>query len=371
MLRAEQQYFKNLDGLRFLCFLSVFTVHSLHTDDLQIQSTFLYKVTVEGLFAHGGLGVNFFFVLSGYLITYLLIFEKQTTGKINILHFWWKRIIRIWPLYFVCIIFGFFIFPYIKGAFGERVHETADLKLYLLFLSNFDIIRNGWPDSTELGVLWSIAIEEQFYLVWPILLYLVPVNRFWTLFLGIIVISLTFRTFHDNEILYYYHTLSCISDMAIGGLGAWLIHHSAVKEKIVSLSQTTIVLIYLAFAVCFVFKDQLFSHFLFTRVFERLTISILIILIILEQNYSINSFYKMGKYKRLSELGITTYGMYMLHIIAIIVVVTTFEYLKIFKGGITIMIIGPLLGLMLSIWLSKLSYNHFEKKFLGLRRFLK
>ena len=370
MLKAQVEYFKNLDGLRFLCFLAVFTVHSLHTDNPAVQTNFLFKLIVGRVLANGGLGVNFFFVLSGFLITYLLILEKQTTGKINILHFWFKRVIRIWPLYFACVIFGFIIFPLIKYYLGQTIDESADLKLYLLFLGNFDILKNGWPDSTELGILWSISIEEQFYLIWPVLLFVIPIKRYWIVFSVILLISLIFRSLNDYPLIFHYHTLSCISDMAVGGFGAWLILTPSFRKFIVSLSKPKIICIYLTFFILFVFKEQVLDQLYVLRIFERLIISVLIILMILEQNYSLNSFYKMGNFKKISQLGLTTFGNYMLHVIGILIVVTLFKLFKINDNIYTLLIIIPTLSLILTIYLGKLSYHILEKPFLKLRKYI-
>src|SRR5205085_9627779 len=117
----------------------------------------------HSLFGNGNLGVNFFFVLSGFLITYLLIEEKKLTGKIHIGNFWIRRILRIWPLYFACVFIGFVLFPFAKHMAGGTSAETADPWYYLAFINNFDYIKKGLPDSPGLGVLWSVAIEEQFY----------------------------------------------------------------------------------------------------------------------------------------------------------------------------------------------------------------
>lgn len=371
MLKAKSEYFKNLDGLRFLCFLSVFTVHTIRSDNAQLNANFYFQKIVGGLLSNGELGVNFFFVLSGFLITYLLIVEKQTTSTINIPNFWFKRVIRIWPLYFACVLFGFVIFPYLKILLGQVPNETADFKLYLLFMGNFNILWNGPPDATELGVLWSIAIEEQFYLIWPIILYLIPVKKYWIVFLSFILVSLTFRAFNDKPLIFYFHTLSCISDMAVGGFGAWLITQLQFKTMIVNLSRFKIIIIYVLFGLVFVFCRQIFDHFLFTRVIERLIVSILMVLIILEQNYSIHSFYKMGNFKGLSKLGLTTYGMYMLHIIGFLIVTTLLKLLKLSDNIYCIIFLAPILGLLITIALSKLSFYYFENRFLKLRKYLK
>jgi len=109
--KPQQIFFENLDGLRFLCFLAVFFFHSFHTEFQEIKSDEYYTLIKKGIFGNGNLGVNFFFVLSGFLITYLLIKEKEIRHKINIPFFWMRRILRIWPLYFLCVFFWFFHIP--------------------------------------------------------------------------------------------------------------------------------------------------------------------------------------------------------------------------------------------------------------------
>src|SRR5690348_9426031 len=92
-------FFPNLDGLRFFSFLVVFLYHGhlsifSYLKDSQPKT----YAAIEFLFQHGNLGVNFFFVLSGFLITYLLIKEKEFTGTIHVQNFYIRRILRIWPL---------------------------------------------------------------------------------------------------------------------------------------------------------------------------------------------------------------------------------------------------------------------------------
>ncbi|MFT5306585.1 MAG: peptidoglycan/LPS O-acetylase OafA/YrhL, partial [Chitinophagales bacterium] len=191
--KKKRIYFENLDGLRFLCFLSVFFFHSFHTEYEAISGSAIYHFFKVDIFGNGNIGVNFFFVLSGFLITFLLIEEKKLNGQINLKKFWIRRMLRIWPLFYFCVLFGFYIFPILKTMFGQVPNETANIGYYLLFLNNFDFINNGIPDSSMLGLLWSVAIEEQFYLVWPIILFLLPIKRYWMAFVAIIGVSLVFR----------------------------------------------------------------------------------------------------------------------------------------------------------------------------------
>ncbi len=364
----QDTYFENLDGLRFFCFFSVFFYHSFITDNPAVQSSAVYKFVKQDLFGNGNLGVNFFFVLSGFLITYLLIKEKRKNGQVGIGKFWVRRILRIWPLYFVCVFYGFVIFPYTKQIAGLVSQETADPLYYLTFVNNFDYIKHGLPDSPGLGVLWSVAIEEQFYFVWPIVLFLLAIKRFWIAFSAIIAGSILFRLLYDVPLLHEMHTLSCIGDMAIGAFGAWFIlERPAFQLFIHNLSRTAIAAIYLAFLVFFFFRDELFLQSYLLRVFERPFFSIIILLIILEQCYAANSFYKMGKFKIPTKLGIYTYGLYCLHFIVISGVTSITKKLGLNKQFWQVLVLEPVISLAITITAAYLSYHFFEKPFLKLK----
>src|SRR4029079_7687100 len=119
-------FFPNLDGLRFISFFAVFLYHC----DLSVFSYLgdSYPKTQQALtflFRHGNLGVNFFFVLSGFLITYLLIKEKELKGNIHVGNFYVRRILRIWPLYYLCLIIGFIAFRMLKQLTHEPWMTTA------------------------------------------------------------------------------------------------------------------------------------------------------------------------------------------------------------------------------------------------------
>lgn len=368
MQKNNKIYFENLDGLRFLCFLAVFFFHSFHTDYKNLESMKLYSFISEDIFGNGNLGVNFFFVLSGFLITYLLIEEKKLNKNIHLKKFWIRRILRIWPLFYFCVFFGFIIFPYIKTLFGQIPNETANLLYYLTFLNNFDIIKNGLPDSSILGILWSVAIEEQFYLVWPIILYLLPIKKYWVAFSSIIIISLVFRIYNSSYIMHEMHTLSCIGDMTIGAFGAWLIIEKEwFKEKIINAKKLYIILIYIIFAIILLFRHQIINYSSFINIIERPFIAVIIILIILEQTFSKNSFYKMSNFKRISKLGTITYGLYCLHFVGILITLNITKYFHFNTELWQVLILETSLALIITIIISKLSYRFFESPFLSLK----
>jgi len=146
--------FANLDGLRFFCIFFVLWHHAPAIDTSQFT-----------LLARGFLGVDFFFVLSGYLITTLLLREAETYGSFSLKNFYIRRAIRIIPVYFFVVSIVALYYIGVKGQTDYLGH----LPYYYLFLSNF--LTDHIP---TLSPTWSLSVEEQFYLIWPLLLMLLP-----------------------------------------------------------------------------------------------------------------------------------------------------------------------------------------------------
>ncbi|MBK6446550.1 MAG: acyltransferase [Bacteroidetes bacterium] len=361
-------YFENLDGLRFLCFLSVFFFHSFYTDSSELKTSSVYHFVKVGIFGNGNIGVNFFFVLSGFLITFLLLEEKKLRGQIKLKNFWLRRILRIWPLFYSCVFFGFVIFPKLKLLLGQIPNETATPFFYLTFLNNFDFLIKGIPDSSILGVLWSVAIEEQFYLVWPIIIFIFPIHKLWIPFSIIVLVNLIFRAYYDTFLIHEHHTISCIGDMTIGAIGAWLINISEnFKKQIETLSKSKIAAIYFIFITLFFFRQELlFSHY-GIRIFERMIFAFIILLIILEQTFSHNSFFKMSNFKTISKLGGITYGLYCLHFVGILITISITKKLALNTHLWQVFLLDTSIALLLTIIISKISYTYFESPFLKLK----
>lgn len=365
---TKKPFFENLDGLRFFCFFSVFLYHSFHTTFDHLRKTDTYQF-VNRLFINGNLGVNFFFVLSGFLITYLLIVERNEYNRIDIGKFWMRRILRIWPLYFACVFFGFVIFPFIKQKLGAPPADpNATLGYYLTFTSNFELLYKGLPDASILGVLWSVGIEEQFYLAWPILLSILPVSRYPWILGAIVGGSVVFRSFNPTYDFGEVHTLSCIGDMAIGGIGAWLIlSRPTFKEWVERWPRWSIVALYLSFFTVYFFRFQLFQGYHVGIVLDRLLIGVLIIGIILEQNYARHSVVKLSGFPALGRLGRITYGLYCLHMLAILITITLTARLGWNTQVWQVLFLETGVALVLAIVIATISYRYFELFFLKLK----
>ena len=359
-------YFENLDALRFFCFLSVFFYHGFYSEFSYIADDPFYR-SLKTFFSNGMLGVNFFFVLSGFLITYLLIKEKTLTNKVDIFKFYLRRILRIWPLYFFCVLFGFFIFPLIKHLYGIASIEPAHMWIYFAFVNNFELINNILPDCSTLGILWSLAIEEQFYFIWPLLITIIPVKYYKYLFILIVSISLGFRIYYDNQLMHDFHSLSCMNDMAIGGLGAFLmIRNSSFSSYISHLPKYFTALLYVLLFIIFFYRSDIISID-YVRPFERLITSIVFLFILLEQSFSHNSFFKVGKIMYITNIGKISYGLYCLHMIAILITLKITSALGINKHMWEVIILETVLALLITILISKISYKYYESPFLKLK----
>lgn len=365
---SDKIFFPNLDGLRFLAFFLVFWQHSSGMLFDNLKNASLVNDTHLRFFLTGGLGVSFFFVLSGFLITYLLLVEKSRNGQVNVPAFYVRRILRIFPLFYLVVVFGFGIYPLIRLLADLQYVDNGNFFLYALFLGNFDAIFSGTENAGFVGVLWSVSIEEQFYLVWALLFAYLPTSTLKFLFPAIIIASTGFRYFNaDNEKILYFHTLSVVSDLAMGGGMAYLsITHAKFEKIFAELRRTTIVAIYILGFTLIWFYPSLFWLDSYVWL-QRLFFALFFAFIIAEQNYSIRSLTKMKDFETISKLGTLTYGLYCLHMIALYFLELSFRYLGLDQALYSTNAVFMLLGFILSVCVASISYNLFESRFLRLK----
>lgn len=322
----------------------------------------IFKVMKKG---HHGVGL--FFVLSGFLITYLLLHEAKTREKINAFGFFMRRLLRIWPLYFIVVLFGFFLFPLLPNGM-----ETQNSLLhYSLFISNFEEIWTGWKDSISfLTVTWSVSIEEQFYMAWVALIAIIPSFRkgknYPIYFITLILISIIFRFFNmGDERTIYFHTLSVVSDLAIGGLLSYVCFSSKILDRFKHMSKLMIGFIYILGLSIILASTKLFPGYLVG--IERIVIGLFFAFIIFEQVYCSNSFYKADKVLNFFKLGEISYGIYMYHCIVIYFVqqiILKYDMNNSLFGFIAFVFASGYLTLILS----RLSYAYIEQPILNLKK---
>jgi peptidoglycan/LPS O-acetylase OafA/YrhL len=215
-------YRPELDGLRFLSFLVVFISHAyLISPRMFAGSGPMMAEVGRWALAAGHCGyaaVAVFFVLSSYLITELLLREHDRNGKLDVPAFYARRALRIWPLYFFFLILMLIVEP----RLGMPGIPAADVPWYLAFLGNWQIVWNGQIPRSAAQILWTVSIEEQFYLIWPLLIALVSPKRLGWMCAALLVFGQITRgvMVASGSPFYAIHFHTCVQFDAIawGGL---------------------------------------------------------------------------------------------------------------------------------------------------------
>jgi len=211
------RYVAGFDSLRAFAVITVMCYHV----DKNVPELHLFPT-----FRHGYMGVDLFFVLSGFLITDILL--NTRSKKHFFRNFYARRVLRIWPLYFSILILVFLFLPVLRPAYkGIIAASCHPVIAYPFFIQNFFQPRSFGP----VEVTWSLAIEEQFYLVWAIFVYLLSDKVLTRLCIAVIVLSplLRYLAFHSgwsDEYIYRF-TLTRMDTLAAGcllALGFPLLH---------------------------------------------------------------------------------------------------------------------------------------------------
>ena len=351
-------YFPGLNGVRFI---AAFLVMLDHTE--LFKSYFGYETLWDNSYSSflGASGVTIFFVLSGFLITYLLISEKQN-DSINIKNFYIRRVLRIWPLYYLILIIGFFLVPhfdflYVPQYTTDMGQYTVRLILFSGLLANVAFVY--FPTVAFANILWSVAVEEQFYLIWPlvvkyskkllsIILMLIAVYiaiKLWTI--------IAFPNSKINALIYRTR----FSSMLIGGVGAYIVNkqHCILNFLYNRLIQMIIIFTFITL-LADVFHPKYFN--LISAEFFSIVVCCLIVNIATNKN----SILKLES-KWFNYFGEISYGLYVYHLFAVILTIKFLPNILGFKN-----LSGPIeysttiiMILLLTTLLSHISYRFFER----------
>lgn len=255
--KNKQDYWVALDGLRAI---AVFLVIIHHLGSLDSKPSVIVNA-INKLASWGWVGVDCFFVLSGFLITSLLLREKTLTQTISIKGFYWRRILRIWPLYFLILFIAFTMVP-LWAPNPASLKQWSDFLFrdglpFALFAGNYCIIldwKSLYSFDRLLGFesplvccllmpLWSLAVEEQFYLFWPVILRAVDdrtklikttigIGLFSALSLLLCAVRLPTGTDEPAHQWYYLNTLCRLLPIMAGALVALINHYSPHRLQI-------------------------------------------------------------------------------------------------------------------------------------------
>lgn len=359
------KYLPGLNTLRFIAALFVVISHG----NISLDKLGIYSASTLAFVNRGGDAVDFFFTLSGFLITYLLIIEVNNTGKVSIRQFYLRRVYRIWPLYFLLIAIGFILLGYIYPALYHQPFFSfkipAGLLMFLFFIPNY--AAKNYPVGL-LYPLWSIGVEEQFYLFWA------PMVKFFKRYLlAMIIIFIAFSLFFYSLVYYrifpvntkmeaFFLTQKFYS-MAIGSLFGYILYyhfenydHSLFSNKITQ-----------ALVVSIILWHYIFHNVVETSMWFKVFFSFLYGFLILNVSAVSSKLLELEK-PLFSYLGTISYGIYMYHMLIdyqLRYLVAKLAFLNLPK-----MLIIPLYYVMLllaTIAVASLSYHYFEKFFLKLK----
>jgi peptidoglycan/LPS O-acetylase OafA/YrhL len=393
MSRGSSIYFPGLNALRFWAAFAVIITHAelmkkyFRFDNVWIdpgsrirtfaadhassgEISWLSPIVAEA----GPLGVVFFFVLSGYLITYLLLVEREKTGSVAVKSFYFRRILRIWPLYFFIFLLGFFVLPHIpwffvKGqseAFTE--HFWGNFFCYLFIFPNLGL--SLFPTVPNIGQSWSIGVEEQFYIIWPLLM--LWWGRSWRVMavflIGLVGLKagvLLYESLYRPDWivpLKKFLAMSKMENMALGGLGAWAVFHVKKSGRLLPPGFTSNGSAWMAFSgilVLVYFSPQMVQDGI------HLAHGLLFLFIIVNISER-KPGQEVMENRVFNHLGKISYGIYMYHMMVIVLLLNIFRQLQ--PEGREMPWWGHaslyLLSVGLTIAVSSLSYRWLEHRFI-------
>ncbi len=382
MSATAKIHFSGLNALRF--FAAYFV--ALHHGETIRHKFGLPNFNDYSFFQNGAIAVSFFFVLSGFLITYLLLTEIEKTETVSLRKFYWRRVLRIFPLYYLLVFIGLIAIPVLLSVINYPNTQPYDTwtggVLFLFFLS---FVVNAAFGSHFLEPLWSIGVEEYFYIIWAPLLKIfkkrpLSIIGFVIVFKAILTLFFTFFPSENATFnLIKEVTASLKFDlMAIGGLGAYAVFKNRpMLEKAFFFNPIFQVLLFVLLTVRFFFNNYcvdnqgiigfFYRGFVLTPVVNVFTEGVLFLWLLLNVSINPRAFFKLQN-PILNRLGEMSYGIYMYQMLVIFAVVLGFKktMLKMTPSVSTAFFyVLVTIGVISISWLSK---RYFEDRFLRLKK---
>ena len=363
-------YLPNLDTLRAIAALMVVVCHiELRKPD--------YVHKFQCLLIWGGAGVHIFFTLSGFLITYLLLREKEVTSTINIKDFYLRRVLRIWPLYFFVLLFTYLVIQYLMPGvynFNARHTDWAGITMNVFFLTNVTLVMQYTP--LVISTVWSIGIEEQFYLFWPWIARKAKAVALKLMLSIVIAIPLLRIAVHLLASRYHSTSLELAADiiatsrfdvMAMGGLLAYIGYYGSIRIGKLAINKQLVqhkavqILAYLGFA--FFLGMAMAGRFAEADLYG---ISFCTAIIIFNLSLNPASLLRIEN-KAGNYLGKISYGLYLLHMPLIYIL---YHYLDGFFRQLPVAIQQPVIYCIIvaaTILVAGISYRFLETPFLKMK----
>lgn len=359
-MSSKKIYYPQLDAIRGLSFLAVFFFHAckppVAANGLQAFGVFVYSQLP--------LSIDVFFILSSFLLTLLGINEYNLRGNFSFKNYFIRRALRIWPLYYLIMFFSFVVLKWLHGYTGQQI-TLPPAGWYLFFISNFYMAGHVF----FLRLLWTLSVEEQFYLFWGLCLLWFQKYLGWVI-VTLAIVSVVFNVIATTKNAdVYFNTLTYVIDMMTGAFAAYSItKHNwiiTVTNKLKGAGSFLFYLVLPLMLIIFFFLDSNTSGV--SKDLVSLLFRLLFIMytgmVIIDQMTNTQRILDLSANRFLIYSGKISYGLYCFHGIVI-----TFGMLAFKKTGQQFpgLIIAFLL-LALTFAVASASYYWIERPFLKLK----
>lgn len=294
------KYIPEFDGLRGLAVLSVIALHI---------SLYLPALHFASFVSCGWVGVDLFFVISGFLITGILLSTREKAGYFR--RFYARRVVRIFPLYYAVLFVTFCVLPVAMPAIRESVFQkNPPWLVQVMYLQNF------WPQQKgSLSITWSLAIEEQFYLLWPLIVYYCGKRTLQRILVGILLVSPILRmaiAWLQLPLNAYRITPTRLDGLAAGSLLAlWISSAEGAEGTVRSIAP------WIAGGAALAFAAVQFTSAAGVLGFSLLAICFAAVLALVLANVEATKpWSRLLRTRALRFTGKISYGLYLLHILA-------------------------------------------------------
>lgn len=365
-----------MDGLRGIAIVLVMALHVFkRANDFSKHPTLHHLSSYSTI---GWIGVDLFFVLSGFLITSILLNTREKPDYFK--NFYIRRTLRIVPLYYlVLLIVLLLIIPIKQPDFVGKISSLIPIQL--LYLQNWRSILIHFDTTAYILLTWSLAIEEQFYLFWPFMVYFLKRESLIKFSIGYFLLSTIIRVigilvWNDMEQathFFYYNSFSRFDELIFGGLLAMGLSNEIWRERIKRLAFPSLFISVVVFAVlCFAGLPNL-PHPDYRHVplniagytsLSVFTAALIAIFITHPENSIIRRFFRNGV---LGFLGKYSYAMYLFHMPIALILLDALWAIR--YHGWKMFLFYIFLTYFLTILLAVISWHVFEKHFLGLKKY--
>jgi peptidoglycan/LPS O-acetylase OafA/YrhL len=391
-MASPKVYFPGLYGLRFVSAIAILIVHVELTkkamghgeglwfdpDNTERVASTPFAAIMNGdvrweaalIMSFGPQALIFFFVLSGFLVTFLLFEEKRVTQTISLKKFFYRRFLRLWPLYYVFVILGFFVLPHFDWFYIPKQLAFVQENYWTIFLCFIFLLPNLamsiFPSPfPNVGQMWSIGMEEQFYIIWPLMLKYVKHALF--AMIAIMVLILGIKVFiyllPDGQpivaVAKRFFGMFKVEPIALGGIGAYILFfNKTFWLKFIYHPVIQVLAIVSIPAIALFLPNSLLNV-------AHLVYSIPALVICMNVGANPKSLLKLN-HGWLDYLGKISYGIYMFHFVCITFTLHLLEAILDLpqRLGMWNNLLVYVIAIGLTIGVSALSYEYFEKRFL-------